>query len=157
MFRCLLIQCTAFKLVSFLYLNLSALVPHVVPQQEPEYMEQPSPTNDSKHLQEDTERAISRAAAEQEERSPEALLNAVCKSTLTPPGSRKHVRKGVLKYTLRHPMYCVCCPRWHIWQWWCRVWLKKHISEHRRWSGSSGAPERRVLRVKKCFLLFLHV
>jgi len=41
-------------------------------------MEQPSPTNDSKHLQEDTERAISRAAAEQEERSPEALLTAVC-------------------------------------------------------------------------------
>lgn len=51
-----------------------------VPQQEPEYMEQPSPTNDSKHLQEDTERAIARAAAEQEERSPEALLNAVCKT-----------------------------------------------------------------------------
>uniref|UniRef100_A0AAQ4Q5C2 Ubiquitin carboxyl-terminal hydrolase 25 n=1 Tax=Gasterosteus aculeatus aculeatus TaxID=481459 RepID=A0AAQ4Q5C2_GASAC len=48
-----------------------------VAQQEPEYMEQPSPTNDSKHLQEDTERAISRAAAEQEGRSPEALLNAV--------------------------------------------------------------------------------
>lgn len=46
-------------------------------------MEQPSPTNDSKHLQEDTERAISRAAAEQEERSPEALLNAVCKNTQT--------------------------------------------------------------------------
>lgn len=82
-------------LLSFLDLNLSAsfsggvvLVSHVVPQQEPEYMEQPSPTNDSKHLQEDTERAISRAAAEQEERSPEALLNAVCKSTLTPPGGR---------------------------------------------------------------------
>ncbi|XP_056298543.1 ubiquitin carboxyl-terminal hydrolase 25 isoform X3 [Pseudoliparis swirei] len=49
---------------------------NTVPQQEPEYMEQPSPTNDSKHLQEDTERAISRAAAEQEERSPEALLTA---------------------------------------------------------------------------------
>ncbi|XP_019110581.1 ubiquitin carboxyl-terminal hydrolase 25 isoform X4 [Larimichthys crocea] len=49
---------------------------NAVPQQEPEYMEQPSPTNDSKHLQEDTERAIARAAAEQEERSPEALLNA---------------------------------------------------------------------------------
>uniref|UniRef100_A0AAQ5X523 Ubiquitin carboxyl-terminal hydrolase 25 n=1 Tax=Amphiprion ocellaris TaxID=80972 RepID=A0AAQ5X523_AMPOC len=46
---------------------------------DPEYMEQPSPTNDSKHLQEDTERAISRAAAEQEERSPEALLNAAIK------------------------------------------------------------------------------
>ncbi|XP_029374846.1 ubiquitin carboxyl-terminal hydrolase 25 isoform X2 [Echeneis naucrates] len=49
---------------------------NTVPQQDPEYMEQPSPTNDSKHLQEDTERAISRAAAEQEDRSPEALLNA---------------------------------------------------------------------------------
>uniref|UniRef100_A0A4W6E028 Ubiquitin carboxyl-terminal hydrolase 25 n=1 Tax=Lates calcarifer TaxID=8187 RepID=A0A4W6E028_LATCA len=51
----------------------------LLPQQDPEYMEQPSPTNDSKHLQEDTERAISRAAAEQEERSPEALLNAAIK------------------------------------------------------------------------------
>ncbi|XP_068186740.1 ubiquitin carboxyl-terminal hydrolase 25 isoform X1 [Antennarius striatus] len=49
---------------------------NAAPQQDPEYMEQPSPTNDSKHLQEDTERAISRAVAEQEERSPEALLNA---------------------------------------------------------------------------------
>ncbi|KAM9781429.1 ubiquitin carboxyl-terminal hydrolase 25 isoform X10 [Syngnathus typhle] len=48
-------------------------------QQDPEYMEQPSPTSDSKHLQEDTERAISRASAEQEERSPEALLNAALK------------------------------------------------------------------------------
>lgn len=44
-------------------------------------MDQPSPTNDSKHLQEDTERAISKAAAEHEERSPEALLNAVCKTS----------------------------------------------------------------------------
>uniref|UniRef100_A0AAQ4P1S0 Ubiquitin carboxyl-terminal hydrolase 25 n=1 Tax=Gasterosteus aculeatus aculeatus TaxID=481459 RepID=A0AAQ4P1S0_GASAC len=52
---------------------------NTVAQQEPEYMEQPSPTNDSKHLQEDTERAISRAAAEQEGRSPEALLNAAIK------------------------------------------------------------------------------
>ncbi|XP_037835084.1 ubiquitin carboxyl-terminal hydrolase 25 isoform X6 [Kryptolebias marmoratus] len=55
---------------------------NAVPQQDPEYMEQPSPTNDFKHLQEDTERAISRAAAaaaEQEERSPEALLNAAIK------------------------------------------------------------------------------
>uniref|UniRef100_A0A8C9YQI1 ubiquitinyl hydrolase 1 n=1 Tax=Sander lucioperca TaxID=283035 RepID=A0A8C9YQI1_SANLU len=55
------------------------LLSSVTPQQDPEYMEQPSPTNDSKHLQEDTERAISRAAAEQEERSPEALLNAAIK------------------------------------------------------------------------------
>ncbi|XP_053297322.1 ubiquitin carboxyl-terminal hydrolase 25 isoform X4 [Pleuronectes platessa] len=56
---------------------------NTVAQQEPEYMEQPSPTDDSKHLQEDTERAISRAAAEQEERSPEALLNA----SVPPPTS----------------------------------------------------------------------
>uniref|UniRef100_A0A4W4EMP1 Ubiquitin carboxyl-terminal hydrolase 25 n=1 Tax=Electrophorus electricus TaxID=8005 RepID=A0A4W4EMP1_ELEEL len=41
------------------------------------YMEQPSPPNDSKHLQEDTERAISRAAAEQDEKSPEMLLSAL--------------------------------------------------------------------------------
>ncbi|XP_037835081.1 ubiquitin carboxyl-terminal hydrolase 25 isoform X3 [Kryptolebias marmoratus] len=67
---------------------------NAVPQQDPEYMEQPSPTNDFKHLQEDTERAISRAAAaaaEQEERSPEALLNApeVQMSTVpTPPSDQ---------------------------------------------------------------------
>ncbi|XP_037125097.1 ubiquitin carboxyl-terminal hydrolase 25 isoform X3 [Syngnathus acus] len=54
-------------------------------QQDPEYMEQPSPTSDSKHLQEDTERAISRASAEQEERSPEALLNAPEVHLSTPP------------------------------------------------------------------------
>uniref|UniRef100_A0A8C9YMR7 Ubiquitin carboxyl-terminal hydrolase 25 n=1 Tax=Sander lucioperca TaxID=283035 RepID=A0A8C9YMR7_SANLU len=61
-------------------LPASPLLPlPLTPQQDPEYMEQPSPTNDSKHLQEDTERAISRAAAEQEERSPEALLNAAIK------------------------------------------------------------------------------
>uniref|UniRef100_A0A8C4EAN5 Ubiquitin carboxyl-terminal hydrolase 25 n=1 Tax=Dicentrarchus labrax TaxID=13489 RepID=A0A8C4EAN5_DICLA len=48
---------------------------------DPEYMEQPSPTNDSKHLQEDTERAISRAAAEQEERSPEVQVS----TPSTPP------------------------------------------------------------------------
>ncbi|XP_051971942.1 ubiquitin carboxyl-terminal hydrolase 25-like [Xyrauchen texanus] len=44
-------------------------------QQDPEYMEQQSPTGDSKHLQEDTERAISKAATEHDEKSPEALLN----------------------------------------------------------------------------------
>uniref|UniRef100_A0A672P6H0 Ubiquitin carboxyl-terminal hydrolase 25 n=1 Tax=Sinocyclocheilus grahami TaxID=75366 RepID=A0A672P6H0_SINGR len=44
-------------------------------QHDLEYMEQQSPTEDSKHLQEDTERAISKAAAEHDEKSPEALLN----------------------------------------------------------------------------------
>ncbi|XP_054902560.1 ubiquitin carboxyl-terminal hydrolase 25 isoform X5 [Poeciliopsis prolifica] len=52
---------------------------NTVAQQDPEYLEQPSPTGDFKHLQEDTERAISRAAAEQEDRSPEVLLNAAIK------------------------------------------------------------------------------
>uniref|UniRef100_A0AAQ4QRP7 Ubiquitin carboxyl-terminal hydrolase 25 n=1 Tax=Gasterosteus aculeatus aculeatus TaxID=481459 RepID=A0AAQ4QRP7_GASAC len=63
---------------------------NTVAQQEPEYMEQPSPTNDSKHLQEDTERAISRAAAEQEGRSPEALLNA---SPPAPPSPQPKVQR----------------------------------------------------------------
>ncbi|XP_061754141.1 ubiquitin carboxyl-terminal hydrolase 25 isoform X1 [Nerophis ophidion] len=57
---------------------------NTAPQQDPEYMEQPSPTNYSKHLQEDTERAISRVAAEQEERSPEALLNGTEGKLSTP-------------------------------------------------------------------------
>uniref|UniRef100_A0A8C8HW00 Ubiquitin carboxyl-terminal hydrolase 25 n=1 Tax=Oncorhynchus tshawytscha TaxID=74940 RepID=A0A8C8HW00_ONCTS len=54
------------------------------PNQDPEYMEQPSPTDYSRHLQEDTERAISKAAAEQqEERSPEGLLTAAIKVEYT--------------------------------------------------------------------------
>ncbi|KAM4726858.1 ubiquitin carboxyl-terminal hydrolase 25 isoform 1-T1 [Anableps anableps] len=56
---------------------------NAVTQQDPEYLEQPSPTGDFKHLQEDTERAISRAAAEQEDRSPEVLLNASLPSPST--------------------------------------------------------------------------
>ncbi|XP_029374847.1 ubiquitin carboxyl-terminal hydrolase 25 isoform X3 [Echeneis naucrates] len=66
-------------------LALTAAAATAAASQDPEYMEQPSPTNDSKHLQEDTERAISRAAAEQEDRSPEALLNAVQLSTPPTP------------------------------------------------------------------------
>uniref|UniRef100_A0A673N9B1 Ubiquitin carboxyl-terminal hydrolase 25 n=1 Tax=Sinocyclocheilus rhinocerous TaxID=307959 RepID=A0A673N9B1_9TELE len=53
------------------------------PQHDPEYMEQQSPTGDSKHLQEDTERAISKAAAEHDEKSPEALLNTAMKVEYT--------------------------------------------------------------------------
>uniref|UniRef100_A0AAY4D4K8 Ubiquitin carboxyl-terminal hydrolase 25 n=1 Tax=Denticeps clupeoides TaxID=299321 RepID=A0AAY4D4K8_9TELE len=54
-----------------------------LPQQDPEYMEQPSPTDDSKQLKDDTERAISKAAAEQDEKSPEALLGAAIKVEYT--------------------------------------------------------------------------
>uniref|UniRef100_W5LXU8 Ubiquitin carboxyl-terminal hydrolase 25 n=1 Tax=Lepisosteus oculatus TaxID=7918 RepID=W5LXU8_LEPOC len=53
--------------------------------QDLEYMEQPSPADDSKRLQEDMERAISQAATEHEERSPEAVLNAPAIETPTPP------------------------------------------------------------------------
>uniref|UniRef100_A0A8C1BNF5 Ubiquitin carboxyl-terminal hydrolase 25 n=1 Tax=Cyprinus carpio carpio TaxID=630221 RepID=A0A8C1BNF5_CYPCA len=57
--------------------------PMTAPQHDPEYMEQQSPTGDSKHLQEDTERAISKAAAEHDEKSPEVLLNTAMKVEYT--------------------------------------------------------------------------
>ncbi|XP_056100540.1 ubiquitin carboxyl-terminal hydrolase 25 isoform X5 [Rhinichthys klamathensis goyatoka] len=57
--------------------------PSLSPQHDPEYMEQQSPTGDSKHLQEDTQRAISKAAAEHDEKSPEALLNTAMKVEYT--------------------------------------------------------------------------
>ncbi|KAM6970391.1 ubiquitin carboxyl-terminal hydrolase 25 isoform 2-T2 [Aplochiton taeniatus] len=60
-------------------------------QQDPEYMEQPSPTDDSKHLTEHTERAISKATAEQEERSPEEVLTA---SPSLPPPVQPLVQKS---------------------------------------------------------------
>ncbi|XP_059913209.1 ubiquitin carboxyl-terminal hydrolase 25 isoform X4 [Gadus macrocephalus] len=49
---------------------------NTVAMQDPDYMEQPSPTTDSKQLQQNMERAISQAAAAQEDTSPETLLNA---------------------------------------------------------------------------------
>ena len=58
-------------------INLRLVLYVAVPMQDPEYMEQPSPTTDSKQLQENMERAISQAAAAQEDTSPETLLNAV--------------------------------------------------------------------------------
>ncbi|XP_016112066.1 ubiquitin carboxyl-terminal hydrolase 25 isoform X5 [Sinocyclocheilus grahami] len=57
--------------------------PSIASQHDLEYMEQQSPTEDSKHLQEDTERAISKAAAEHDEKSPEALLNTAMKVEYT--------------------------------------------------------------------------
>lgn len=54
---------------------------NTVAHQDPEYMEQPSPTTDSKQLQESMARAISQAAAAaaaaQGDGSPETLLNTV--------------------------------------------------------------------------------
>uniref|UniRef100_A0A8C8HXF5 Ubiquitin carboxyl-terminal hydrolase 25 n=1 Tax=Oncorhynchus tshawytscha TaxID=74940 RepID=A0A8C8HXF5_ONCTS len=66
--------------------KLALAVATAATAQDPEYMEQPSPTDYSRHLQEDTERAISKAAAEQqEERSPEGLLTVNPETPLVPP------------------------------------------------------------------------
>ncbi|KGL82383.1 Ubiquitin carboxyl-terminal hydrolase 25, partial [Tinamus guttatus] len=44
---------------------------------EPEYLEQPSRTDLSKHLKEDSVQAINKALAEQEDRGPEAIMDTV--------------------------------------------------------------------------------
>ncbi|NXF37208.1 UBP25 hydrolase, partial [Nyctibius bracteatus] len=44
---------------------------------EPEYLEQPSRTDISKHLKEDSVQAINKALAEQEDRGPEAIMDTV--------------------------------------------------------------------------------
>lgn len=54
-----------------------AFVP--VSTQDPGYLDHLSPENYCSHLQQDTQRAIARAAAEEQDESPEALLNAVRK------------------------------------------------------------------------------
>ncbi|NXQ64471.1 UBP25 hydrolase, partial [Anthoscopus minutus] len=56
-----------------------APVPSPAPVQagEPEYLEQPSRTDISKHLKEDSVQAINKALAEQEDRGPEAIMDTV--------------------------------------------------------------------------------
>lgn len=71
-----------------------------VPNQDPDYMDQLSPENYSNHLQRDTERAIAQAAAEQEDRSPEALLNAVCTPQMlahAPTGTPRYHHRGSIQ------------------------------------------------------------
>ncbi|KAM9019909.1 ubiquitin carboxyl-terminal hydrolase 25 isoform 6-T6 [Ara ararauna] len=46
---------------------------------EPEYLEQPSRTDISKHLKEDSVQAINKALAEQEDRGPEAIMDTAIK------------------------------------------------------------------------------
>ncbi|XP_029704754.1 ubiquitin carboxyl-terminal hydrolase 25 isoform X3 [Takifugu rubripes] len=50
-----------------------------VSKQDPGYLDHLSPENYCSHLQQDTQRAIARAAAEEKDQSPEALLNAAIK------------------------------------------------------------------------------
>lgn len=55
--------------------TVAAFVP--VSKQDPGYLDHLSPETYCSHLQQDTQRAIARAAAEEKDESPEALLNAV--------------------------------------------------------------------------------
>ncbi|XP_041088568.1 ubiquitin carboxyl-terminal hydrolase 25 isoform X3 [Polyodon spathula] len=64
------------------------------PPQDPEYMEQPSPADESKQLKEDTERAIAKAAAEHEDGGPEALLQA-SEAPAKPPASQRVVEVAI--------------------------------------------------------------
>ncbi|NXU94075.1 UBP25 hydrolase, partial [Xiphorhynchus elegans] len=51
---------------------------------EPEYLEQPSRTDISKHLKEDSVQAINKALAEQEDRGPEAIMDTkVCTTVMS--------------------------------------------------------------------------
>ncbi|XP_064919867.1 ubiquitin carboxyl-terminal hydrolase 25 isoform X6 [Columba livia] len=50
---------------------------------EPEYLEQPSRTDLSKHLKEDSVQAINKALAEQEDRGPEAIMDSAIKLEYT--------------------------------------------------------------------------
>ncbi|KAM9300966.1 ubiquitin carboxyl-terminal hydrolase 25 isoform 2-T2 [Morus bassanus] len=50
---------------------------------EPEYLEQPSRTDLSKHLKEDSVQAINKALAEQEDRGPEAIMDTAIKLEYT--------------------------------------------------------------------------
>lgn len=67
-------------LLTVMSVRINILSCVAVPNPDLDYMDQLSSENYSKHLQQDTEQAIARAVAEQQEveNSPEELLNAVC-------------------------------------------------------------------------------
>lgn len=52
--------------------------------EEPEYLEQPSRTDVSKQLKEDSVRAITKAFNEQEDKNPEAIMHLVRKAKYLP-------------------------------------------------------------------------
>ncbi|NWV49099.1 UBP25 hydrolase, partial [Daphoenositta chrysoptera] len=75
---------------------------------EPEYLEQPSRTDISKHLKEDSVQAINKALAEQEDRGPEAIMDTkVCTTVMGV--MQKNTKIGVLygiKVLFRSTAYC---------------------------------------------------
>ncbi|NXH63816.1 UBP25 hydrolase, partial [Rhabdornis inornatus] len=61
---------------------------------EPEYLEQPSRADISKHLKEDSVQAINKALAEQEDRGPEAIMDTVAFKMLVIDCTLLHYLKG---------------------------------------------------------------
>ncbi|NXE74228.1 UBP25 hydrolase, partial [Cochlearius cochlearius] len=61
---------------------------------EPEYLEQPSRTDLSKHLKEDSVQAINKALAEQEDRGPEAIMDTIAFEMLVIDCGLLHYRKS---------------------------------------------------------------
>ncbi|NXA62089.1 UBP25 hydrolase, partial [Mohoua ochrocephala] len=61
---------------------------------EPEYLEQPSRTDISKHLKEDSVQAINKALAEQEDRGPEAIMDTVAFKMLVTDCTLLHYLKS---------------------------------------------------------------
>ncbi|KAG8518502.1 Ubiquitin carboxyl-terminal hydrolase 25 [Galemys pyrenaicus] len=58
---------------------------------EPEYLEQPSRSDFSKHLKEETIRIITKASHEHEDKSPETVLQSKPENTTSPPPSNQQV------------------------------------------------------------------
>ncbi|NXM55289.1 UBP25 hydrolase, partial [Illadopsis cleaveri] len=62
---------------------------------EPEYLEQPSRTDISKHLKEDSVQAINKALAEQEDRGPEAIMDMkLCTMVMSVVQKKKNTKIG---------------------------------------------------------------
>ncbi|XP_053242480.1 ubiquitin carboxyl-terminal hydrolase 25 isoform X2 [Podarcis raffonei] len=66
-------------------------MPSTTPGEEPEYLEQPSRTDVSKQLKEDSVRAITKAFTEQEDKNPEAIMHLNSDSAPDPTASKQKV------------------------------------------------------------------
>nr|XP_060626481.1 ubiquitin carboxyl-terminal hydrolase 25 isoform X1 [Anolis sagrei ordinatus] len=66
-------------------------VPFTARGEEPEYLEQPSRTDVSKQLKEDSIRAITKAFTEQEDKNPETVMNVKSDSTQVPTAPNQKV------------------------------------------------------------------
>ncbi|NXK91583.1 UBP25 hydrolase, partial [Formicarius rufipectus] len=64
---------------------------------EPEYLEQPSRTDISKHLKEDSVQAINKALAEQEDRGPEAIMDTKACTTVMSVVQKRNTKTCAIK------------------------------------------------------------